>query len=188
MLRTILRLCIGVIFCFSPSAFAQSRSSVGAYVGKVIPSGPDGITEIFGVGGLRYSTQGSGRSQTDMGATFGAAGPVLWQDLFINTRFNMENYGFRNHIGVGLDLLRYRTAVEQTDELDMLIVDADGNPILRELTKTTLGLHIIGGLTTELLGPINLRADGKLNITPDLILTLTIGLEWPFGEAADSTK
>jgi hypothetical protein len=178
--------CILAFLLCSFSALAQSPSSVSGNLGKVIPEGPDGVTEIFGVGGLRYTSSGSGNSQMEYGTTFGAAGAILWQDLYFSTRYNMVSYGFTNHIGVGLDFIRYRSAVTQTNDIDELIVDQDGNPVLKELTKTALGLHVNGGLTAAIVPPAYFRADMKLNFTPDLILTITAGLEWRFGETSKS--
>ncbi len=182
--RRILFTWILVIACSPLRAFAQSPSSAGALMGKVIPSGPDGVTEIFGVGGLRYATSGAENSQWEMGMIFGAAGPIHWQDVFVNSRYNMRSYGFTNHVGVGLDLLRYRSHVEMINDVDETVVDADGNPVMEEKKGTALGLHIVGGLSTELMHPIHARADMKLNLTPDLILTISVGLEWRFGEPA----
>jgi hypothetical protein len=176
------------VFWFSNHAFAQSQSSVGGFLGKVVPSGPQGVTEIFGVGGFRYSTSSSTSSQTDMGAIFGAAGPVRWTDFFINTRYNMPSQGFTKHAGIGLDLFRYRTGLEQTDPSDSVIRDANGDPVLKLVNKTSAGLFILGGITVQLVDPVQIRADIKFNVIPDLILTMTAGLEWRFGGVKEDAK
>jgi len=170
-------------------AAAQTASTrqVGFTLGKLLPGGPEGITEIMGVWGFRYSTHRTPIFAYEMGFIGGAENRVNWQDFFVNMRRDIPLQGLSPHVGIGLDIIRFKTQLPYIDDDLGPIEDDNGNQIYRERKRTALGAHLLGGVQAPLAGPIVFRTDMKLNVMPALILTILASVEYRFGGSESAT-
>lgn len=173
---------MGIAFAFGSNALGQApnqnadednsaaiASARGNYEGallisSLLPNQVSGVTEIMGLGGIRGGMRLNQTGWLEGSLSMGNGSGQEWRNLDADARMDIPVENLVGLAYVGLDLTQF---------------SGPGNS-----TTFNFGGHVGGGIQGHLGGDFWARSDMKFGFSPGVTLTISLGLVWRFGDAA----